>query len=95
MANRARACALERLAPFYRERMVGALARALADDDEGSGLEYLVVLEAGEIKRAHLLAAAMRARRDAALLERRPTRRSASIKKVVRRLVDLICRRNT
>jgi len=28
MANRALACALERLAPFYREQMVGALARA-------------------------------------------------------------------
>jgi hypothetical protein len=95
MANRALACALERLAPFYRERMVGALALALADGSTGARLEYLRVLDAGEIEHAHRIAAATRARRDAALFERRLARQLAAVKRLAHRLVGLVRRRNT
>lgn len=93
MAHRALACALERLAPVYRERMVSALARALADDDEEAGLEYLSVLDAGEIRRAHRLAMTVKARRDVALSEHRSARRMARIETVLSRLANLIRRK--
>lgn len=95
MARLALARALERLAPFYRERMVLALARALAGDGKKTGLEYLDILDAGEIERAHRLAAARRARRDAALFERRLARRIAAVKTLLRRLLGPGRRRNT
>ena len=66
MAHLALARALERLVPVYRGQMVRALARTLADDGTGAGLDYLRVLDASEIKRAHRLAVTMRNRRDAA-----------------------------
>ena len=94
MVNHALARALERLVPFYRGQMVRALARTLADDDTGAGLEYLRVLDAAEIKRAHRLAVAMRMRRDAVPSEHRPARGAASAKAFIRRLADLIRRRN-
>jgi CRP-like cAMP-binding protein len=92
MAHRALACALERLAPFYRERMVFALARALADRSTGARVEHLRVLDAGEIERAHRFSAAMRARRDAALFERRLARQLAAVKKLALRLVGFVRR---
>jgi hypothetical protein len=96
MLCRALVCALERLVPFYRGQMVSALACTLADDGTGAGLEYLDILDAGEVKRAHRLALAMRARRDAARLERRPTRGGGMAKTLImliRRLADLSRRR--
>jgi hypothetical protein len=92
MAHRALACALERLAPFYRERTVSALAQAFADDADirRADREYLDILDASDIKRAHRLALAMQARRDAAHFERRLARRVATIKMLVRRLAKRI-----
>lgn len=95
MTQLALARALERLAPFYRERMVVALARALADGGLKPGLEYLDNLDAGEIKRAHRLAAALRTRRDVALFERRLARRIAVVMTLVRRIGSAIRRRTT
>jgi hypothetical protein len=95
MLSRALACALERLVPFYRGQMVRDLARALAGAGEKAGLEYLDILDAGEIKRAHRLAVAMRARRDAARSGHRPTRGGGiaeTLITLIRRLADLIRR---
>ena len=72
-----------------------ALARALADGGLKPGLEYLGILDAGEIKRAHRLAAALRARRDVALFERRLARRIAVAMTLVRRIGSAIRRRTT
>jgi len=97
MAHHALARALERLVPFYRGQMVRALARTLADDGTGAGLDYLRVLDASEIKRAHRLAVAMRNRRDAARLEHRPVRSGGVAKTLItliRRLASLIRRRD-
>ena len=92
MAHHALARALERLVPVYRAQMVRALARTLADDGTGADLDYLRVLDAGEIKRAHRLAFAMRARRDAAPLKHRPARGGGVAKTFIRRLASLIRR---
>jgi hypothetical protein len=95
MAHHALARALERLVPVYRAQMVRALARTLADDGTGADLDYLRVLDAGEIKRAHRLAFAMRARRDAARSGHRPTRGGGiaeTLITLIRRLASLIRR---
>ena len=92
MAHLALARALERLVPVYRGQMVRALARTLADDGTGAGRDYLRVLDASEIKRAHRLAVTMRNRRDAARLEHRPVRGGGVAKAFIRRLASLIRR---
>lgn len=86
MTHRALVCALERLVPFYRERMVLMLARALADGRKKDRREYLGVLDADEIERAHRLAVDIRARRNGISFERRVASALAVAMRPVRRL---------
>jgi len=88
MTYRALAGALGRLVPVYRERIVAALARALADGSPAVAPELLQLLDGKDISRAHRLAMASRQRQEVASIERRLARGFAAIKTLARRLVS-------
>lgn len=83
---RALAAALERLRPIYRERMVLALAQALADGDAKVVRRCLKVLRASEVERAHHKAAGLRRAREGLAIERKLARVLAAVMALLRRL---------
>jgi len=90
---RALARALARLKPTYRQRMVAAVGRALADETSSGALALIGVLGAAELKRAHQMAVKIRVQREAAMIEQRQPRWRVAITAFIRRVVGVVRRR--
>jgi hypothetical protein len=93
-AHRALARALARLAPIYRQRIVAAVGRALADDTSNGALELIGILNGAELRRAHQIAAAARDRCEAAPIERRLARLVVFVTAIARRIAGMARHRN-
>lgn len=86
-AYRALARALARLAPVYRQRMLDAAARALADGDGKAARRFSAHLDDADRARARAAAAQIAGDRDVAVFDDAIRRSKAAIVRCVRRLI--------